>query len=153
MFGSCCDILLTIQDDCQSAVYGDTVSIFCQRTQIGAVIGFLGMASGFLAAIARYLNHSPSKDVLYTELLLSIFLTVMFAVSLGLITGIGGPGQAVGDLYYGSWLAFFAAMGATTGLYQEIKDAKEKIEFFDWKVGSNNKNTVIDFPVTDFQKM
>jgi len=153
MFGSCCDILLTVQDDCQAAVYGDTVSIFCQRTQIGAVIGFLGMASGFLAAIARYLNHSPSKDVLYTELLLSIFLTVMFAVSLGLITGIGGPGQVVGDLYYGSWLAFFAAMGATAGLYQEIKDAKEDMEFFDWNVDSNNKKTVINFPVTDFQKM
>ena len=153
MFGSCCDILLTIQDDCKSAVDGDTVSIFCQRTQIGAVIGFIGMASGFLAAVARYLNHSPNKDALYTELLLSIFLTVMFAVSLGLITGIGGPGQAVGDLYYGSWLAFFAAMGSATGLYQEIKDAKDDVEFFDGKVGTNNKSASIDFPVTDFQQM
>ena len=88
MFGSCGDILLTIRDDCEAAADGDTVSIFCQRTQIGAVIGFLGMACGFLAAVGRYITHSPSKDALYSELLLSIFLTVMFAISLALITGI-----------------------------------------------------------------
>ena len=107
MFGSCGDILLTIRDDCEAAVDGDTVSTFCQRTQIGAVIGFMGMTCGSLAALGRYLTHSPSKDALYSELLLSIFLTVMFAVSLGLIAGIRGPGQAVGDLYHGSQKVFF----------------------------------------------
>jgi hypothetical protein len=120
MFGSCVDILFTVRDQCKVAEEGDEINIFCQRTFAGAIFGFLGMAAGFFAAIYRFFFPSPSINSLIGESIMSSILTIMFAFSLAMVTGIGGPGQAVGDLYYGSWLAFFAALGVTGSLYTEV---------------------------------
>jgi len=122
MFGSCCDILLSVQDQCRAAEHGDATATFCERTVAGAILGFIGMAAGFFAALFRYFNPTPSGRKQKTEAIMAAVLTALFAISLGLITGIGGPGQSVGDLYYGSWLAFLASLGVTSSLYSEIKN-------------------------------
>jgi len=120
MFGSCVDILMTIGSQCKAAENGDDTDVFCKRTEAGAFFGFLGMAAGFLAAVYRFFIPSPSVKGLIAESVMSSVLALIFAFSLAMVTGIGGPGQAVGDLYYGSWLAFFAALGVASGLYVEV---------------------------------
>ncbi len=125
-FGSCVDILLSIGDQCQAAEQGDNTDIFCKRTEAGAIFGFIGMATGFLAAVCRFFVPNPSINGLIGESIMSTILAIIFAFSLAMVTGIGGPGQAVGDLYYGSWLAFLAALGVAGGLYVEILKKKNK---------------------------
>ena len=121
IFGSCCDILLTVQDQCRAATHGDEIATFCERTVAGAILGFVGMAAGFSAAIFRYFYPNPRGKKQLFEAVMAATLTVLFALSLALITGIGGPGQSVGDLYYGSWLAFLTSLGVTTSLYTELQ--------------------------------
>ncbi len=121
MFGSCVDILLSVKDQCSAATHGDSTAIFCERTQWGAGLGFIGMAAGFLAAVFRFFNPNPGVHGQTAEAVMSFILTVLFAMGLFLVTGIGGPGQSVGDLYYGSWMAFLASVFTTTNLYSEIK--------------------------------
>ena len=120
VFGSCCDILLSIKDECSAAVHGDETATFCERTGAGAVLGFIGMAAGFLAGTFRAFYPNPTGTGQRAEVVTSAILSVLFAVSLVMITGIGGPGQSVGDLYYGSWLAFLASLGVTSTLYTEM---------------------------------
>ena len=121
MFGSCCDILLSVRDQCEASTRGDATATFCERTVAGAVVGFVGMVAGCLGAIFRYVYPSPSLRGMRMEAAMSLSLTILFSISLALITGIGGPGQSVGDLYYGSWLAFLASLGVSSSLYSEIK--------------------------------
>lgn len=130
MFGSCIDILLTIRSQCQAAEKGDGIYVFCKRTEAGAVFGFIGMAAGFLAGVYRFFFPSPSVKALKRETIMSTLLAIMFGFSLAMVTGIGGPGQAVGDLYYGSWLAFFAAIGVASSLYAEVEKEKSKENMF-----------------------
>lgn len=126
MFGSCVDILLSIRDRCASAEHGDETDIFCKRTEAGAIFGFLGMVIGCLAALYRFFVPSPPIKGLIGESIISTILAVIFALSLAMVTGIGGPGQEVGDLYYGSWLAFFAALGVAVSLYTEVLKKQSK---------------------------
>mmetsp|Transcript_14424 Transcript_14424/g.20988 ORF Transcript_14424/g.20988 Transcript_14424/m.20988 type:complete len:130 (+) Transcript_14424:2-391(+) len=79
------------------------------------------MAAGFSAALYRFFVPKPSIHGQTTEAAMSFILTGVFAVSLFLITGIGGPGQSVGDLYYGSWMAFLASLVASSSIYSDIK--------------------------------
>ena len=147
MFGSCIDILLTIRDQCQAAEKGDDIDVFCKRTEAGAVFGFIGMAAGFLAGVYRFFFPSPPVKALVKETIMSAMLAIMFAFSLAMVTGIGGPGQAVGDLYYGSWLAFFAAVGVAGSLYAEVEKEKSKESLFvssDSSATTGNDSNFID---------
>lgn len=127
MFGSCCDILLSVRSQCEASVHGDATATFCERTVAGAVLGFVGMAAGFCAAMFRYVHPSPALNGLKLEAAMAAILTVLFSISLALITGIGGPGQSVGDLYYGSWLAFLASLGVASSLYSEIMNQERDL--------------------------
>jgi hypothetical protein len=46
---------------------------------------------------------------------------LVFAVALAVITGIGGPGQSVGDLFYATWLAFLVSLGIAVSCYRELR--------------------------------
>ena len=124
-FGSCIDIILSIGDKCKAAEKGDDTDVFCKRTEAGAIFGFIGMVTGFLAAVYRFYVPNPSINGVIGESIMSTILAIIFAFSLAMVTGIGGPGQAVGDLYYGSWLAFLAALGVAGGLYSEVLKKKK----------------------------
>ena len=49
-----------------------------------------------------------------------------------MITGIGSPGQSVGDLYYSTWLAFIVSIGIFVSCYDQIKmeelEAKDSMQ-------------------------
>lgn len=118
MFGSCVDIYLSVKDECKST---DDSVVFCRRTLIGAWFSFTGMVVGSFSTLYRYFVTKPSMFQLRVEVILAGILSTLFAISLGLITGIGGPGQVVGDLYYASWLSFLVSLGATSNIFDEYR--------------------------------
>ena len=67
MFGSCCDILLTVKDSCQAAEHGDDTATFCERTIAGTIISSIGMALGSLAALVRFFNPNPKGTLQKAE--------------------------------------------------------------------------------------
>ena len=121
MFGSCIDIFLAVRQECKASEDIENNTTFCWRTQVGAALGLFGMIIGGTAALLRGINPKPSRSQLFIEASMAAILCALFAIGLGLITGIGGPGQIVGDLYYASWLAFMASLGATGSCYEEIR--------------------------------
>jgi hypothetical protein len=84
---------------------------FCTRTRFAMAIGVTGILSGWLVMVSRILGCPiPKKFRTYVETCLSVLLILMFGVGVALVTGIGGPGQTVGDLFYSSWLSFFVSL-------------------------------------------
>jgi len=153
MFGCCCDILLTVQDQCRAATHGDEIAIFCERTVAGAILGFVGMAAGFFAAIFRYFFPNPRGKKQLFEAVMAATLTVLFAISLALITGIGGPGQSVGDLYYGSWLAFLTSLGVTTSLYTELQKKNGEGSVLVCSASSDDNESFLGDSMTPYSAM
>ena len=123
MFGSCVGIFLSIWEEYVVSKDSD-VLLFCLRTKIGAFLSIIGMVFPFFA-IAYRIFFKENKKQLYAELILAQALTIIFGISLALITGIGGPGQKVGDLYYASWFAFVASLGSACSLHEELR--KEEV--------------------------
>lgn len=98
---------------------------FCSRTVLSIAVAFAGMLiSGLIAAVrilvATGCPNSKCRVRTYVELVASVFLVVLFGPAVALITGIGGPGQSVGDLFYATWLAFLVALGLVAACFEEI---------------------------------
>jgi hypothetical protein len=61
-------------------------------------------------------------------MLISLFLVFLFGAAVAMITGIGGPGQSVGDLYYSTWLAFWVSLGIFVSCFNELNEEEKEIE-------------------------
>mmetsp|Transcript_8218 Transcript_8218/g.14469 ORF Transcript_8218/g.14469 Transcript_8218/m.14469 type:complete len:826 (+) Transcript_8218:118-2595(+) len=85
---------------------------FCNRTKCAIGIGATGIICGWTVLISRIIGCPITTKVRsYAETYISVFLIIIFGVGIALITGIGGPGQSVGDLFYSSWLSFAISLG------------------------------------------
>ena len=84
---------------------------------VGSIIVLLRLAITF-SAISQKWNRRLQAHV---EMLTSIFLVLLFGAAVAMITGIGGPGQSVGDLYYSTWLAFCVSIAIFVRCYEQIQ--------------------------------
>mmetsp|Transcript_16570 Transcript_16570/g.24454 ORF Transcript_16570/g.24454 Transcript_16570/m.24454 type:complete len:310 (-) Transcript_16570:1340-2269(-) len=99
---------------------------FCSRTILAIAVSFTGMIVTSLITCIRVLfslrcSESMVRPRAHLEMVVSLFLVLLFGVALALITGIGGPGESVGDLFYGSWLAFLISIVLVKTCFQEIR--------------------------------
>lgn len=99
---------------------------FCSRTILAIAVSFTGMAvTGLITSIrilfALRCSGSMVRPRAHLEMIMSLFLVLLFGVALALITGIGGPGESVGDLFYGSWLAFLISIILVKTCFGEIR--------------------------------
>ena len=100
---------------------------FCSRTVFAIIVSLTGMTVGGSVALTRIVLRVCCPRLVtrrirsHVEMILSVFLFLLFGVAVALITGIGGPGQSVGDLYYATWLAFLVSIGIGYACYAEIK--------------------------------
>jgi hypothetical protein len=99
---------------------------FCARTVFAIVVAFTGMfVSGFVAFFrflyASFCHSSTTRSRAHVEMVISLFLVMLFGAAVGLITGIGGPGQSVGDMFYATWLAFLVAIGLMLVTFEEVR--------------------------------
>ena len=64
------------------------------------------------------------RALAHLELVVSLFFVFLFSAAVALITGIGGPGQSVGDMFYSTWLAFWVSLGISIQSYKELNTAE-----------------------------
>lgn len=84
------------------------------------IVALTGMLVGSVIVLVRLLmlacpvtskSAQCSRVQSHVELCISLFLVLLFGSAVALVTGIGGPGQSVGDLYYSTWLSFWVSLG------------------------------------------
>jgi hypothetical protein len=106
---------------------------FCSRTVFAIVVSLTGMFVGGLVAFVRILfllccATSLTRVRAHVEMVISVFLVLLFGVAVAFITGIGGPGQSVGDMFYSTWLAFFVAIFVGMTCVREIVKQDQESE-------------------------
>ncbi|GAX14877.1 hypothetical protein FisN_29Lh089 [Fistulifera solaris] len=131
ILGAALHIWHTISGNCGFDEITTGAVSFCSRTVLAIIIALTGMAVGGLVVLGRMLSMSFPRcrcNLLqaHVEMLISLFLVLLFGTAVALITGIGGPGQSVGDLYYSTWLAFLFSFGAFVSCYGEISTSEHR---------------------------
>jgi hypothetical protein len=132
---------------------------FCSRTVFALMVSLVGMAVGGTVVLTRVCVSLccpafPPRIRSHVEMIIACFLVLVFGVALAVITGIGGPGQSVGDLFYATWLAFLVSLGIGLSCLGEIQRQMESdtvwqqeksVRDSEWRVGGE--------PDTNFVQM
>jgi hypothetical protein len=92
---------------------------------IGMLVGALVLAGRLVCSLCSMCKCNRLQATV--EMMISLLLLLIFAAAVALITGIGGPGQVVGDLYYSTWLAFFVSIGIFVACSQKIRSDEREI--------------------------
>lgn len=127
ILGASLHIWNTISDNCEFDEITQGSVTFCSRTVLAITVSLTGMLVGSLVVLGRVIVAACSCGSIariqsHIEMVISLFLVFLFIAAVALITGIGGPGQSVGDLYYSTWLAFWVAIGIFTACLNELRD-------------------------------
>lgn len=92
---------------------------FCQRTRFSLFLGYLGF---YLSALFLLLRCCVIPHFAIMELVASALLVFFFSLGTYIITGINGPGQVVGDLYYATWIIFIFTLVIGESSYDQYKE-------------------------------
>jgi hypothetical protein len=130
ILGAALHIWHTISDNCEFDEITSGAVTFCSRTVLAIIVALTGMFVGATVVLVRLLLLAfpvlqCRRLQAHVEMLISLFLFLLFGAAVALITGIGGPGQSVGDLYYSTWLAFWVSLGVFINCYSEL-NAEER---------------------------
>jgi len=130
ILGSSLHIWDTIHDKCGFDEITMGAITFCSRTILAICVALFGMIIGGLVVLVRlFLMTCKSCQCRrlqsHIEMILSLLLLLIFGTAVAMITGIGGPGQSVGDLYYSTWLAFWVSMFVFISCFNEMKRKDE----------------------------
>jgi len=112
MVGASSHLWIEIKDSCRAGLSQEDDIIatsflqsasFCWRTNFSLYAGLIVTSlsicvSGMLVLKCNY--------VIWFQNIVGSALTAFLTLGVGFITGMGGPGASVGDLYYSTWLAF-----------------------------------------------
>jgi hypothetical protein len=133
ILGAALHIWHTIADNCEFDEITTGAVTFCSRTILAMTVALTGMVVGGLVVTVRLLVMMCPvcrcrRLQAHVEMLVSLFLVLLFGAAVALITGIGGPGQSVGDLYYSTWLAFWVSLGIFVNCYQQLNNEEDGIE-------------------------
>lgn len=151
VLGASMHIWHTIAGNCEFDEITLGAATFCSRTILAIIISLTGMLVGGLVVLVRLFVNifavcQCSRVQTHIEMLISIFLVFLFGVSVALITGIGGPGQTVGDLYYSIWLAFWVSLGIFISCFNELREEEKDIER-SFRLANEGDNKVCKDPV------
>lgn len=121
VMGSCANIL---DKNCNAyREYGyDTNGSYCRRTRFGISVGAIGTTVA-LGVVAMKMLTQISPTVV--EGSLSLFLAVMNGFGVAYLTSPSGPGSAIGNLYYFSWLSFLSSFMLMADVWQDYRDTGE----------------------------
>lgn len=122
ILGAALHIWYKVGDKCYDEENEGGAVNFCNRTIFAIVVACTGIAMGWFILFIRGLGWPFSRRVeIHIEGVISVFLVLLFGVTVALVTGIGGPGQSVGDLYYSVWLAFWVTIAILASCYDQMK--------------------------------
>lgn len=126
VLGAALHIWNTIGGQCELEWRSSGIT-YCSRTVLAMVVAITGLVIGGLVLFARVFIPTrwlSNRSRAHCEAVISIFLVLLFGVAAAMITGIGGPGQSVGDLYYATWLAFWVSIGIFVSCFDQINLAE-----------------------------
>jgi len=130
ILGAALHIWHTIADNCEFDEITSGAVTFCSRTVLAIVVSLAGMLVGGLVVLGRLLvavgwcSCVGPRTQAHVEMVVAIFLVLLFSATVALITGIGGPGQSVGDLYFSTWLSFAVAVGIFVHCEAQVRNDK-----------------------------
>jgi hypothetical protein len=107
---------------------------FCSRTVLAILIAFSGMIVAASVAVVRVMidagcPNAKGRARARVELVAASLMVILFGIGVATITGIGGPGQSVGDLFYASWMAFLVSLGLFLACFEELCVDEHQSEF------------------------
>ena len=102
-------------DDYMSAL--ETSSSFCWRTSFSL---YAGLALTVLSIVVSAMLVLKSKYVIWFQNIFGTSFAVLFTFGAGWITGMGGPAESVGDLYYSTWLAYAVSIAISSSWIKTI---------------------------------
>ena len=127
IFGAGYHIWHNISDTCTLTDIQSGAVTFCSRTIFAIAVSCTGMFVAGLVTLCRVVL-SVSCPLFFSrrarahvEMVASVFLMLLFGFAVATITGIGGPGQSVGDMFYSTWLNFLVSIGLVLICFQEIR--------------------------------
>lgn len=121
IFGAAIHIWQHIAGQCSIDDITDLGFTFCARTVFALTLSLTGMAVAGLVSLTRMSCRGRyPRCQAHGEFLIAVFLVFLFGAAVAFITGIGGPGQSVGDLYYSTWLAFGVALSVSGQAYEQV---------------------------------
>jgi hypothetical protein len=146
ILGASLHIWHTISDNCEFDEITLGAVSFCSRTILAIVVSLTGMLVGGLVVLGRLLAiMCPicrcGRFQAHVEMLISLFLMFLFVAAVALITGIGGPGQSVGDLYYSTWMAFWVSLGIFVSCYNQLNEKEKEIDGQDTQQSDNKESS------------
>lgn len=126
ILGASMHIWHTISDNCDFDEITSGAVTFCSRTVFAMIVALSGILVGGLVVFGRFSMamlpiYQCNRFQAHVEMIVSAFLVFLFGAAVALITGIGGPGQSVGDLFYSTWLAFGISIGIFFHCYERIQ--------------------------------
>jgi hypothetical protein len=118
ILGAALHVWHTIGDNCDLDEITSGAVTFCSRTVLAIVVSLAGMLVGGLVVFGRVMvtlcggcGCIGPRTQAHVEMIVSMFLVLLFSATVALVTGIGGPGQSVGDLFFSTWVSFAVALG------------------------------------------
>lgn len=97
VMGACANIL---DQDCNPQIESNE---YCKRTKYGIALG--ATATAFSLAVVG-LKIATTAAPFVVEGIFAFLLTAMYTAGVAVITSAKGPGSAIGNLYYFSWIGF-----------------------------------------------
>ena len=128
VMGNCANIF---DQECSPQVETDT---FCQRTKYGLALGAVATTLS-LAVVGLKIATTAAPFVV--EGIFSFILTVMYAFGVAFITSPKGPGSAIGNLYYFSWIGLLCCFVLGASCFDDFKGGKTPGAEADHNGGSN----------------
>ena len=112
MISAAVHVWSNIRENCKDeSIYEDGFHYsFCKRTEFALYAGYVALVVSVLFLVLRIWVF---RHFAIFELIASFIMMGLFTIGTYLITGIDGPGQVVGDLYYATWgvLVFSLVIG------------------------------------------
>ena len=106
--------------DCSPQTASDT---FCSRTKFGISVGAVGTA--FALAIVGMKIATASVSFM-CESVISVILTTLNAFGVAYLTSAKGPGSALGNLYYFSWISLVCSAMLIASCFETYKNGGQE---------------------------
>jgi hypothetical protein len=90
---------------------------YCTRSKFSLSLGCIGLVFGLVVVGMKMLTAS---DPFMVEFAISIILAAMNAFGVAYITSAKGPGSAIGNLYYFTWISFLLSAFLTVDCFNQF---------------------------------
>lgn len=102
---------------------------FCRRCQLGVALGFITTITAMIVVVLKIgITSSNKLSSLFTaEMVMSGMMIGSEAVGVAFLTGQGGPGAPLNNLYYSTWGTLVVSLVLVASCVEDYSSAKGEI--------------------------